>query len=186
MKKLLISVLVLIIFFLPSFSRIKKTKTKINNIFNFSFSPYVYFEPIEGSNTLYLNLIPFTSELSYSDKNGIRFTTIAGLKLYSYGLRFGQIGCLFSLPVYQNPRTVNGSYNGYFTAPLAKIVYNPSESYTAVTIANENGFMFYFKQNLSLSLSIQAGYTYFFFPDPTLNKGIVFSGFSLSSGLWLF
>lgn len=173
------------LFFTPSYEKVKK-KIKINNIFNISFSPQVYFEPIEQSNTFYINLLPFSSELAFAEKNGIRFTPIVGLKLYSYGARFGQLGLSFSIPTYQKARSRDGSYSGYFTSGYTKLVYNPSESYTAFTLANENGFLFYFSDNLSLSFSIQAGYTYFFFSDPSLNRGIIFSGLSLSTGIWIF
>ncbi|MEO0280800.1 MAG: hypothetical protein ABIN05_00430 [candidate division WOR-3 bacterium] len=185
MKKFILILVIGVLFFTPSYSKVKK-KTKINNIFNISFSPQVYFEPIEQSNTFYINLFPFSSELAFAEKNGIRFTPIFGLKLYSYGARFGQLGLSFSIPTYQKARSKDGSYSGYFTSGYTKLVYNPSESYTAFTLANENGFLFYLGENLSLSFSIQAGYTYFFFSDPSLNKGIIFSGFSLSTGIWIF
>uniref|UniRef100_A0A7C3J759 Outer membrane protein beta-barrel domain-containing protein n=1 Tax=candidate division WOR-3 bacterium TaxID=2052148 RepID=A0A7C3J759_UNCW3 len=185
-KKILISILIIFVFLIPSYSKVKQKKNKVYNIFNISFNPQIYFEPIEENNTLYLNLFPFSTELAFSEKNGIKFLPVVGLKLYSYGVRFGQLGLSFSIPTYQKGRSKDGAYSGYFTSGYTKVVYNQSESYTAFTLANENGFSFYFKENLSLSFSIQAGYTYFFFSDPSLNKGIIFSGFSLSTGIWVF
>ncbi|HCP17461.1 MAG: hypothetical protein QME48_00385 [bacterium] len=186
LKKFILLLLISIVIFNPSYSKVKKRKSKIYNIFNVSFNPQIYFEPIEQNNTLYLNLFPLSTELAFAEKNGIKFTPIVGLKLYSYGVRFGQIGLSFSVPTYQKGRSKDGAYSGYFTSGYTKVVYNPSESYSAFTLANENGISFYFRENLSLSFSVQAGYTYFFFSDPSLNKGIIFSGFSLSTGVWVF
>ncbi|MDD3803997.1 MAG: hypothetical protein PHW02_06420 [bacterium] len=153
-------------------------------VFNVSFEPYFFYQPVEESFTLYANLIPVSLELALSDNNGIQLTPLAGLKFYQWGARFGLLGAELSFPVYYTPRTGSKPYGGYYTSGVISGGYNVSESYVALTAANETGVCFTLF-NLSMGVAFQAGGTYFLFSEPTLNKNTIQMGFLARVGFWL-
>jgi hypothetical protein len=180
MKKILIAVLILSL----SVSLYAKPVPKKKSLINIAYEPYFFYQPVEENLTLYANLLPVSIELALSDNNGVKLTPLAGLKFYQWGARFGLLGGMLSFPVYYTKRTSSSAYSGYYTAGVISAGWNVSESYTALTAANETGIAFNLF-NVSIAVAFQAGGTYFLFSNPALNKNTVQIGLLLRFGFWM-
>jgi len=180
MKKIIIVILI----FVLTIGILAKPVQRKKSIFNISYEPYIFYQPVEKNLTIYANLLPVSFELALSDNNGIKITPIAGLKFFQWGIRFGLLGGSLSFPVYYTKRTNYSPYKGYFTSGVVSAGYNISESYFALTAANETGFSFTMF-NVSMAVAFQAGGTTFIFSNPSLNKNTVQLGLLLKFGYWM-
>lgn len=163
-----------------------KENSYSKSIFLVSFQPYLYRQPIEESNnTAYANLLPVSLEFAITENYGLRISPIMGLKFYAYGVRFGQMGALFSLPMYYTKGSGTNHYSGYYTSGVIGGAYNGSESYICLTLANETGISFTFSKKYCISGAIQAGDTYFMFSNSELNRNTLHLGILLNIGIWM-
>ncbi|MGE3062564.1 MAG: hypothetical protein AB7T10_02925 [bacterium] len=177
-------IMILFVLVLTALSVAARPNALKKSVLNISIEPYFFYQPVEENFTVYANLLPISFEYALSDNNGIQLTPLAGLKFYQWGARFGLLGAELSFPVYYTPRTSSKPYGGYYTSGLISGGYNVSESYIALTAANETGIAFNIS-NISVAVAFQAGGTYFVFSDPALNKNTVQMGLLVRIGYWL-